>query len=304
MDATDTWFASMKVPEVAAAVSALAALMSLLFALVIYWKTSQGKVIVTWRLREPALPVVDVIVKNIGAGPVYNVKAYVPSLSRPIVLPVLSAQDEIIIDTLADEDDEQTYRVTRGGWFRKNKKETSTTIDLGSLTGMKLGGPLPLTRIATMLDRLEATLADTPILRKAMGRIGVSRPGEAEWLLPPGVRGVLLPSSTRRKGIHTDTAFGDARVQRRVNDQVVDQPQQRLRIVMDETISPEEDARIREYFAAGSEFTLHWHNPQLETTVSYLVRSETARDTPAVILERGVTYVERVASSDDDKLDA
>ena len=66
MTAIDSWLASLKVPEVAALVSAAAALVSLLFAFFVYWRMSQGKVIVTWRLREPGVPVIDVLVKNTG----------------------------------------------------------------------------------------------------------------------------------------------------------------------------------------------------------------------------------------------
>ena len=131
-----------------------------------------------------------------------------------------------------------------------------------------------------------------PILRNAIERIGISRNGEEEWLLPPGVRGVLLPSSTHRRGIHTDSDMGDTHVRRAINDEVVHQPQQMLRFVMDRTITEEEVARIRNYLDLGSEVTLHWHDGRLDLDVSYIVLGESG-EAPARILERTVKFVQR-----------
>ena len=270
---------------IAASVSAICALLSFLASR----KASQGKAVVTWRLREPGIPVIDVLVKNTGAAPLYNLAVHVPRLEKPIDVPVLSSGDEIIIDTLDSREDEpQTYRVTRSSWLSKPWKEASTAIDPESLTGIKLGGQLPLTRIATILERLEKATADVPVLRNAIDPIGISRSGEEEWLLPPGVRGVLLPSATYRQGIHTDTALGDTQVRRKANDEVVRQPRQTLRIVMDETVSEGERARIRDYLGLGNAVTLHWHSGGSVVPVSYVVLSESVLEKRATMLERGV----------------
>ncbi len=277
----------------AASVSAVCALLSLSFAVAVHRRASQGKAIVTWRLREPGIPVIDVLVTNTGAVALYSLAVHVPRLEKPIVLPVLSPGAEYIIDTLGAREGEQTYRVTRSSWLSMRRQETSAAIDPKSLTGIKLGGQLPLTRIATILERLEKTIGDAPIFRDAIDPIGISRVGEAEWLLPPGVRGVLLPSATRRRGLHTDTALGDTHVRRKANDQVVHQPQQMLRIVMDETVSQEERARIRDYLDLGNAVTLHWHGGRSVARLSYVVLSESLSEKPATVLERGVKYVER-----------
>ena len=283
---------------IAASVSAICALLSLSFAVAVHRKASQGKAVITWRLREPGIPVIDVLVKNTGAAPLYNVAVNVSRLETPIIVPVLSPGDEIIIDTLDSRENEQTYRVTRSSWLSKRRKEASTAIDPKSLTGIKLGGQLPLTRIATILERLEKATADVPVLRNAIDPIGISRSGEEEWLLPPGVRGVLLPSATRRQGIHTDTALGDPHVRRKANDEVVHQPQQTLRIVMDETVSEDERARIGGYLDLGNAVTLHWHSGGGVVPVSYVVLSKSVLEKPATMLERGVRYVERNESAE------
>ena len=285
---------------IAASVSAFCALLSLSFAVAVHRRASQGKAVVTWRLREPGIPVIDVLVKNTGAVPLYNLAVHVPRLENPIGVPVLSPGDETIIDTLSARDDEQTYRVTRSSWLSMRCQETSAAIDPKSLTGIKLGGQLPLTRIATILERLEKTMGDVPVLRDEIDPIGISRMGEAEWLLPPGVRGVLLPSATRRRGLHRDTALGDTHVRRKANDEVVHQPQQTLRIVMDETVSQEERARIRDYLDLGNAVTLHWHRGPSVARLSYVVlNDEFLLEKPATVLERGVRYVERNEPAED-----
>ena len=282
---------------IVATVSAIAATVSAacaLITIVAYRRASQGKPVVTWRLREPGVPVIDVLVRNIGASPVYDRVVHVPRLEKPIAVPVLSPGAEIIIATLVGRDGGQTYRVMRNvWWWPRPREEASTTIDPKSLTGMKLGGHLPLTRIATMLEHLEKKIGDVPVFRNAIERIGISRDGEEEWLLPPGVRGVLLPSSTERRGIHTDSEMGDTDVRRAVNDEVVHQPQQMLRIVMDGTITEDEAARIRNYLDLGSEVTFHWHAGRLDFDVSYIVLGKSGGEAPARILERTVKFVQR-----------
>jgi hypothetical protein len=283
----------------AASVSAICALLSLSFAVAVHRKASQGRAVITWRLREPGIPVIDVLIKNTGAAPLYNLAVHVARLEQAIVVPVLSPGDEIIIDTLGSRDGKQTYRVTRSSWLSKRRKEASAAIDPESLTGIKLGGQLPLTRIATILERLEKTTADVPVLRNAIDPIGISRAGEEEWILPPGVRGVLLPSPTQRQGLHTDTALGDTHVRRKANDEVVHQPQQTLRIVMDETVSEQERARIRDYLDLGNAVTLHWHNGRSVSRLSYDVLGKSVFEKPATMLERGVRYVERKEPAED-----
>ena len=295
----ETTSAAATAAAIAASVSAICALLSLWFAVAIHRMASQGRAVITWRLREPGVPVIDVLVKNTGAVPLYSLAVHVPRLEKPIVVPVLSPGDEIIIDTLGGREDEQTYRVTRSSWLSKRREEASAAIDPESLTGIKLGGQLPSTRIATILERLEKTIGDVPVLRNAIDRIGMSRVGEEEWLLPPGVRGVLLPSATHRRGLHTDTTLGDTHVRRKANDEVVHQPQQTLRIVMDETVSKEERARIRDYLDLGNAITLHWHSGQTVARLSYVVLSESVLEKPATMLERGVRYVERNEPAED-----
>ena len=294
-------------PEVtwdpAATVAAISALLSLLVAFFVYRRSSRGEAVITWRLREPGVPVIDVVVKNIGAAPLHKLTVHGGRMEKQIILPVLSPQDEIIVDTLVNRDGEQTYRVTRDSWRLEPESEeevASVTIDPQLLASMKVGSRPPLTRIATILERLEKTIGDSPVLRNAIDPIGISRPGEQEWVLPPGVRGVLLPAPTWRRGIHTDTALGDSHVRRQVNDEVVHQPQQMLRIVMDETVTEEEQARIRQYLDLGSLVTLHWHSGKSSEGLSYVVLSEAVLPKRAVILERGVRYVQQDASTEDE----
>ena len=291
MTTTESWLASLKGAELAALVSAAAALVSLLFTFFVYWKTSQGKVIVTWRLREPGLPVIDIIVKNVGAGPLYNVKVHVPPLDAVITLPVVSPHDEIVVDTLVPEDEQCTYRVTRKRGLRKNAKVTSTTINPSALKGLQLGGRRPVNRIAGILEQVWKRLEDTPVLRNAIEQIGISRPGEPEWILPQGVRGVLLPPPTHKHGIHTNTKFGDERVKRKANREVVDQPEQTLRLVIDETVSEDDLLRIRQYLAGDSEVTIHWHYGKA-TLHAYVVVSKSIFERPATILERGLKFLD------------
>ena len=68
--------------DAAATVSALSALLLLLSTIVIYWRTSRGKAVVAWNLREPGSPVIDLYVKNIGETPMYGLKVHVPHLAR------------------------------------------------------------------------------------------------------------------------------------------------------------------------------------------------------------------------------
>ena len=288
---------------VAAMASAVVAFLSLTFAIVIHLRASRGKAVVTWRFREPGVPVIDVVARNAGASPLYDLEVHVPRLEKPIVVPVLSPGNEVIIDTLGSRDAEQTYIVTamRSPGSSRRREKATTTISPKSLTGVKLGGPLPLRRIATVFERLEKNIGDEPDFRDAIPRIGISRVGEEreeeEWLLPRGVRGVLLPSPTHRQGIHTDTELGDTWVRRAANDEVVHQPQQVLRIVMDETVTEEERARIRSYLKLGSEVTFHWHRRGPDAELSYIVEGESVMETPAMILKRTVKFVERESSN-------
>ncbi len=290
------------VSAISALVSAVSALLSLLVAFFVYRRSSRGHAVVTWRLREPGLSVVDVLVKNIGTAPLRKLKVYVPRLEKPIILPVLSPQDETIVDTLTKHDDEQTYRVTRDSWRLEAEaevEETSVVIDPQLLTGMKLGSRLPLTRIATILEQLQKKIEDSPVIRDMVDRIGISRVGEEEWLLPRGVRGVLLPSPTWRRGIHEDTEFGDSYVRSKPNDEVVHQPRQTLRIVMDGTVPATEQARIREYLEPGNTVVLHWHYHRGEVErFSYFVQSEPVLPERGVILERGVRFVQQGSEPD------
>lgn len=285
---------------VAAMASAFAAFLSLAFAVVIHLRASRGKAVVTWRFREPGVPVIDVLARNTGASPLYDLEVHVPRLKNPIVVPVLSPGDEVIIDTLDSRDEEQTYAVytVRDPQLSLRWEEASTTINPKSLTGVKLGGDLPLRRIATVFERLEKKIGDVPVLRNALPRIGISRDGEEEWILPRGVRGVLLPPATHRRGIHTDTEMGDRSVRRAANDEVVHQPQQVLRLVIDETVTEEELTRIRGYLELGSLVTLHWHGGGPDAELSYIVEGKIGRTAPAMILERTVKFVERGPGED------
>ena len=67
---------------ISALVSALTALLSLFVAFFVYRRSSRGQAVVTWRLREPGLSVVDVLVKNIGTAPLHKLKVYVPRLEK------------------------------------------------------------------------------------------------------------------------------------------------------------------------------------------------------------------------------
>ena len=287
---SDAVFAS----AVAAMASAFVAFVSLAFAVVIHLRASRGKAVVTWRFREPGVPVIDVLARNTGASPLYDLEVHVPQMEKPLVVPVLSPGDEVIIDTLGSGDDEQTYSVTaaQNSQSSRRREKATTTIDPKSLTGVKLGGPLPLRRIATMLEGLEKKIGDESVLRNAIPGIGISRVGEEEWLLPQGVRGVLLPPPTHRRGIHTDTGMGDTHVRRAANDEVVHQPQQVLRIVMDGTVTEEELTRIRSYLDLGNEVTLHWHHGWPDVDLSYVVVGKSVWEAPAMILERSVKFVE------------
>lgn len=280
---------------VAAMASAFVAFLSLAFAVVIHLRASRGKAVLTWRFREPGVPVIDVLARNTGASPLYDLEIHVPRMQKPIVVPVLSPGDEVIIDTLGSDDDEQTYSVTavRNSRSWRRREEATTTIDPKSLTGIKLGGPLPLTRIATVVERLEKKIGDESVLRNVRPRIGISRIGEREWLLPSGVRGVLLPAPTRRRGTHEDTEMGDTHVRRAVNEEVVRQPQQVLRVMMDRTVTEEELTRIRSYLEPGSIVTLHLHDGGPDAELTYTVEGEIVGMTPAVILERSVKFLER-----------
>ena len=287
---------------ISALVSALTALLSLFVAFFVYRRSSRGQAVVTWRLREPGLSVVDVLVKNIGTAPLHKLKVYVPRLEKPIILPVLSPQDETIVDTLMTHDSEQTYRVTRDAWrldAEAEVEEASVAIDPRLLAGVKLGSRLPLTRIATIFEQLQKKVEDSPVLRDMIDRVGISRIGEEEWLLPPGVRGVLLPSPTWRRGIHEDTEFGDSYVRRKPNDEVVHQPRQTLRIVLDGTVSEAEQARIREYLEPGSTVTLHWHYHRGHIDrFSYFVQSAAMVPKHGIILERGVRFMQNGFETD------
>ena len=285
---------------VAAMASAFVAFLSLAFAVVIHLRASRGKAVVTWRFREPGVPVIDVLARNTGASPLYDLEVHVPRLETPIVVPVLSPADEVIIDTLGSRDDEQTYSVTavRNSWSSRRRAEATTRIDPKSLTGVKLGGPRPLRRIATVLERLEKKFGDEPVLRNAIPRIGMSRLGEEEWLLPRGVRGVLLPSPTHHRGIHIDTEMGDTHVRRAANDEVVHQPQQVLRLIVDGTVPEDELARIRGFLELGSLVTIHWHRSGPDAVLSYTVEGETVGEAPAMVLERTVKFVGRENQND------
>lgn len=149
-----------------------------------------------------------------------------------------------------------------------------------------------------MLERWEKKIGDEPVLRNAIPRIGMSRPGEEEWLLPRGVRGVLLPSPTHRRGIHIDTEMGDNYVRRAANDEVVHQPQQVLRLIVDRTVTEDELARIRGFLELGSLVTIHWHRGDPDVVLSYTVEGEIVGEAAAVVMERSVRFVERENQND------
>ncbi len=224
----------------------------------------------------------------------YGLKVHVPRLEKPITLPVLPPQGQVTIDMLMHYDDARAYRVVSESWGPEpEKEEASVTIDPQQLTGMKLGSPLPISRIATMLEQIQKKLEDAPIIENMVERIGVSRPGEDEWVLPLGVRSVLLPSPTWRKATREDTDYGDRWVRLKPSDEVVHQPLQKLRIVMDETVSEEDHARLREYFKSGSTIILHWHYSRGNVQrFSYFVRGESVLPKQAVILERSVKFLQ------------
>ena len=280
--------------DAAATVSALSALLLLLSTIAIYWRTSRGKAVVAWNLREPGSPVIDVYVKNIGGTPMYGLKVNVPRLEKLITLPVLPPHGQVTVDMLTHHDSEQRYSVVSDSLGPEpEKEEASVTIDPQQLTGIKLGSRLPISRIAAILEQIQKKLEDPPIFRDVIERVEISRPGEETWRLPKEVRGVLLPSPTWRKGTHEDTEYGDSWAQHKLSNEVVHQPLQVLRIVVDGAVSEEDHERIRKYLRAGSTIVLHWYYSRGHVQrLSYYIQSESMLPKEAVILERSVKFIQ------------
>ena len=87
-------------------------------------------------------------------------------------------------------------------------------------------------------------------------------------------------------------------MRRAANDEVVHQPQQMLRLIVDRTVTEDELARIRGFLELGKLVTIHWHQGGPDAVLSYTVEGEIVGEVPAMILERNVRFIERENQND------